>query len=45
MHSPAGKDPSWARDRRHLTRWKRWLVVAEAQHASFTDIPVPADRT
>ncbi|GAA3469514.1 alpha/beta hydrolase [Nonomuraea roseola] len=44
VHSPAGKDPSWARDWKNLTGWKRWLVVAEAQHASFTDIPVLADQ-
>ncbi|NUW39557.1 alpha/beta hydrolase family protein [Nonomuraea rhodomycinica] len=37
MHSPGGKDTTWERDWAHLTGWKRWLVVAGAEHASFTD--------
>ncbi|MFI7642985.1 alpha/beta hydrolase family protein [Nonomuraea sp. NPDC049400] len=37
MHSPGGKDATWERDWAHLTGWKRWLVVAGAEHASFTD--------
>jgi predicted dienelactone hydrolase len=36
-HSPGGKDTTWDRDWARLTRWKRWLVVAGAEHASFTD--------
>ncbi|MFI7049644.1 alpha/beta hydrolase [Streptosporangium sandarakinum] len=37
-HSPgSGEDPTWDRDWRHLTGWKRWLVVTGAVHASFTD--------
>ncbi|MEU6998746.1 hypothetical protein [Nonomuraea sp. NPDC046570] len=37
MHSPGGKDITWERDWEHLTGWKRWLVVAGAEHVSFTD--------
>ncbi|WP_344885940.1 alpha/beta hydrolase [Nonomuraea antimicrobica] len=37
MHSPGGRDTTWERDWAHLTGWKRWLVVAGAEHASFTD--------
>ncbi|WP_203990307.1 alpha/beta hydrolase family protein [Sphaerisporangium rufum] len=36
-HAPGGEDPSWDRDWRRLTGWKRWLVVAGSVHASFTD--------
>ncbi|OLF17388.1 hypothetical protein BU204_11910 [Actinophytocola xanthii] len=37
-HSPGSvEDPSWDRDWRRLTGWKRWLVVAGSVHASFTD--------
>ncbi|MEU5883273.1 hypothetical protein [Spirillospora sp. NPDC047279] len=36
-HSPGGKDTTWDRDWAHLTRQKRWLVAAGAEHASFTD--------
>ncbi|MEU9831656.1 alpha/beta hydrolase [Streptosporangium sp. NPDC048047] len=37
-HSPgSAEDPTWDRDWRHLTGWRRWLVVAGAVHASFTD--------
>src|SRR5690606_1450477 len=28
---------SWETAWQHLTGWKRWLVVAGAEHASFTD--------
>ncbi|WP_206059446.1 alpha/beta hydrolase family protein, partial [Nonomuraea zeae] len=37
LHSPGGKDTTWDRDWRHLTGWKRWLVLAGAEHVSFTD--------
>ncbi|WP_433442335.1 alpha/beta hydrolase family protein [Nonomuraea sp. CA-141351] len=37
MHSPGGKDTTWDRDWVQLTGWKRWLVVAGAEHVSFTD--------
>ncbi|WP_084678252.1 alpha/beta hydrolase family protein [Actinopolymorpha alba] len=36
-HGPAGFDPTWERDWKRLTGWKRWLVVAGSVHASFTD--------
>ncbi|GAA4621076.1 alpha/beta hydrolase [Actinoallomurus vinaceus] len=36
-HSPGGADTTWDRDWRLLTGWRRWLVVAGAEHASFTD--------
>ena len=36
-HSPGGADVTWDRDWRLLTGWKRWLVVAGAEHASFTN--------
>ncbi|WP_370948748.1 alpha/beta hydrolase family protein [Amycolatopsis sp. cg5] len=29
---------TWERDWRHLTGWKRWLVVDGPVHASFTDV-------
>ena len=35
---------TWERDWRRLTGWKRWLVVAGAIHASFTDLPLVADQ-
>jgi dienelactone hydrolase len=35
---------SWERDWARLTGWKRWLVVAGAQHASFTDIALLAEQ-
>ncbi|MGN9843998.1 alpha/beta hydrolase family protein [Nonomuraea sp. H19] len=44
MHSPGGKDSTWERDWKRLTRWKRWLVVAGAEHASFTDVPLLAGQ-
>ncbi|GAB3968685.1 alpha/beta hydrolase [Actinoallomurus acanthiterrae] len=36
-HSPGGVDTTWDRDWKLLTGWRRWLVVAGAEHASFTD--------
>jgi dienelactone hydrolase len=35
---------TWERDWEHLTGWKRWLVVAGAVHASFTDLALLADQ-
>ena len=35
---------SWEREWRHLNGWKRWLVVAGAAHASFTDISLLAEQ-
>ena len=36
---------TWERDWKLLTGWKRWLVVAGAVHASFTDLALLADQT
>jgi dienelactone hydrolase len=36
---------TWERDWERLTGWKRWLVVAGAVHASFTDLALLADQT
>jgi dienelactone hydrolase len=35
---------TWERDWKRLTGWKRWLVVAGAIHASFTDLALLADQ-
>jgi dienelactone hydrolase len=35
---------TWERDWKLLTGWKRWLVVAGAAHASFTDLALLADQ-
>ena len=35
---------TWERDWALLTGWKRWLVVAGAVHASFTDLALLADQ-
>ncbi|MEV7005575.1 alpha/beta hydrolase [Streptosporangium sp. NPDC051022] len=43
-HTPGGGSPSWERDWELLTGWKRWLVVAGTQHASFTDLVLLADQ-
>jgi len=40
-----GAVTSWERDWKLLTGWKRWLVVAGAVHASFTDLGLLADQT
>jgi predicted dienelactone hydrolase len=42
-HSPGG-DTTWERDWRLLTGWKRWLVVAGAEHASFTDVSLLVEQ-
>ncbi|GAA1003811.1 esterase [Acrocarpospora pleiomorpha] len=42
-HVPGGRDNSWDRDWKLLTGWKRWLVLSDAEHQSFTDIPLVAD--
>jgi dienelactone hydrolase len=47
--SPDGKHvkgavTTWERDWELLTGWKRWLVVAGAVHASFTDFGLLADQ-
>jgi dienelactone hydrolase len=35
---------TWERDWELLTGWKRWLIVAGAVHASFTDLALLADQ-
>ncbi|MEV4290699.1 alpha/beta hydrolase [Nonomuraea bangladeshensis] len=40
QHVPGGRDTSWERDWKLLTGWKRWLVLAGAEHQSFTDGPL-----
>ena len=35
---------TWERDWKLLTGWKRWLLVAGAVHASFTDLGLLADQ-
>ena len=39
-----GAVTTWERDWTLLTGWKRWLVVAGAVHASFTDLALLADQ-
>jgi dienelactone hydrolase len=39
-----GAVTTWERDWKLLTSWKRWLVVAGAVHASFTDLGLLADQ-
>jgi dienelactone hydrolase len=39
-----GAVTTWERDWGLLTGWKRWLVVAGATHASFTDLALLADQ-
>jgi len=47
--SPDGKHVkgsviTWERDWELLIGWKRWLVMAGAEHASFTDLALLADQ-
>ncbi len=35
---------TWERDWARMTGWKRWLVVAGAVHASFTDLALLAEQ-
>jgi dienelactone hydrolase len=38
-HRPGGDfDPSWDAAWAHMTGWKRWLTVTDADHYSFTDV-------
>jgi hypothetical protein len=39
-----GAVTTWERDWKRLTGWKRWLLVAGAIHASFTDLALLADQ-
>jgi dienelactone hydrolase len=40
-----GAVTTWERDWKRLTGWKRWLLVAGAVHASFTDLALLADQS
>ncbi|MEW2399328.1 alpha/beta hydrolase [Streptomyces sp. NPDC046862] len=46
VYTPGAGGPAaaWERDWEHLTGWKRWLVVAGAEHASFTDVGLLAEQ-
>jgi hypothetical protein len=46
-YTPGGEGAvtTWERDWELLTGWKRWLLVACAMHASFTDLALLADQT
>ena len=39
-----GPASTWERDWKLLTGWKRWILVAGAIHASFTDLALLADQ-
>jgi dienelactone hydrolase len=39
-----GNVTTWEHDWKLLTGWKRWLLVAGAVHASFTDLALLADQ-
>ena len=41
----SGAVTTWQRDWTLLTGWKRWLLVASAVHASFTDLALLADQS
>jgi dienelactone hydrolase len=45
-YTPGGEGAvtTWERDWKLLTGWKRWLLVAGAVHASFTDLAMLADH-
>jgi predicted dienelactone hydrolase len=43
-HGPAAPDSDWQDAWTRLDGWKRWMVVAGAEHFTFTDLPVLADR-
>jgi dienelactone hydrolase len=45
-YTPGGEGAvtTWERDWKLLTGWKRWLLVAGAVHASFTDLALLADH-
>ena len=44
IHGKPGPVGTWERDWKLLTGWKRWLLVAGAIHASFTDLALLADQ-
>jgi dienelactone hydrolase len=45
-YTPGSGGPvtTWERDWKRLTGWKRWLLVAGAVHASFTDLALLAEQ-
>ena len=45
-YTPGSGGPvtTWERDWKLLTGWRRWLLVAGAIHASFTDLALLADQ-
>ncbi|WP_433423432.1 alpha/beta hydrolase family protein [Microtetraspora malaysiensis] len=43
QHVPGGAAPTWDRDWKLLTGWKRWIVLTGAEHQSFTDGPLLAE--
>ncbi|MEV0385802.1 alpha/beta hydrolase [Nonomuraea sp. NPDC050643] len=43
QHVPGGPAPTWDRDWKLLTGWKRWIVLSGAEHQSFTDTPLLSD--
>ena len=42
QHISGGRDTSWDRDWKLLTGWKRWIMLSDAEHQSFTDGPLMA---
>ncbi|NRQ31783.1 alpha/beta hydrolase, partial [Nonomuraea sp. NN258] len=40
QHVSGGPAPTWDRDWKLLTGWKRWIVLSGAEHQSFTDSPL-----
>ncbi len=44
QHTPAGPDRSWPDRWPDFTGWKRWISVAKADHASFTDVVPLAEQ-
>ncbi|MFC4070005.1 hypothetical protein ACFO0C_34190, partial [Actinoplanes subglobosus] len=43
-HLPGGHDRWLTADYANLTGWRRWIAVAGADHASFTDLGIFADQ-
>ncbi|MEU6459900.1 alpha/beta hydrolase [Streptomyces sp. NPDC047065] len=43
-HSPGSPESDWRKAWAHIDGWKRWLTVAGAEHFTFTDLPVLAQR-
>ncbi|MEW1685471.1 alpha/beta hydrolase [Streptomyces sp. NPDC093594] len=43
-HGPAAAGSDWRGAWTRMDGWKRWLTVTGAEHFTFTDLPVLADR-